>query len=153
MKKHFIFLVSTFVLALFFFASCDKDDNTTTTPKTKTELLTQSNWKFKSAFVGTTDISTSLQACQKDNILTFSASGNGNLDEGAAKCNTGDPQNNLFTWNFQTNETKIFISTILFTNGDKTFDLISLTETELVVSQPFIPPVGPTQIVVVTFQH
>jgi hypothetical protein len=153
MKKHLTYLVSTFVLVSFFFASCDKDDNTTTTPKTKTELLTQSNWKFKSAFVGTTDYSSGLQACQKDNILTFSANGNGNLDEGAAKCNMGDPQNNPFTWNFQTSETELFISTILFTGGSKTFTLVSLTETELVVSQPFTPPVGPTQVVVVTFNH
>lgn len=152
MKKHLTFLSTILVLITFFFASCEKED-TTTTPKTKTELLTQSNWKFKSAFVGTTDYSSGLQACQKDNILTFSANGNGTADEGAIKCNMGDLQTNPFTWNFQTSETSIFISTILFTGGSQTFDLISLTETELVVSQQFTPPVGPTQVVVVTFNH
>ena len=152
MKKNLTSLSTILVLITFFFASCKKDD-TTTTPKNKTELITQSNWKFKSAFVGTTDYSSGLQACQKDNILTFSANGSGNADEGVAKCNMADPQSNPFTWNFQTSETSIFISTILFTGGSKNFDLISLTETELVVSQQFTPPVGPTQIVVVTFIH
>jgi hypothetical protein len=153
MKKQLSFLTSILVLFAFTFASCDKDDNTTTTPKTKTELIVQSNWKFKSAFVGTTDYSSGLQACQKDNILTFNANGNGSADEGVSKCNMADPQTNPFTWNFQTSETELFISTILFTGGSKTFTLISLTETELVVSQAFTPPVGPTQVVVVTFNH
>lgn len=144
-------MLPAIILALFV-SSCGKDENPPA-PKTKTELLTQNSWKFKSAFVGTTDYSGSLQACQKNNILTFSTNGNGTVDEGATKCNSSDPQTTNFTWNFQTNETILFISTPLFTNGNTSFDLVSISETELVVSQGFTVPVGPSPTVVLTFIH
>jgi hypothetical protein len=152
MKKQFAYFITTLILVLFIVSSCGKDDDPIVV-KTKTQLLTQSSWKFKSAFVGTTDYSGFLQTCQKDNILTFSSNGSGNIDEGLTKCNGADPQNTLFTWNFQTNETILFISTPLFTNGSSTFDLISVSETELVVSQFFNPPAGPSPTVVLTFNH
>jgi hypothetical protein len=152
MKKHLTFLAAILVIITFFFTSCGKDDNPAVT-KTKTELLISGNWKFKSAFAGTTDYSGFLQACQKDNIITFAAAGTGTADEGATKCNAGDPQTVSFTWNFQTNETKLIITTPLFTGGSGPFDLISLSETELVVSQIFTPPVGPSQTIVITFIH
>jgi Lipocalin-like domain len=150
MKKNFLAFATLFLFSLALFSSCDKDE---VTPKTKTELLAQGNWKFKSAFAGTTDISGSLQACQKDNIITFAAAGTGTVDEGAAKCNGADPQTRNFNWNFQTNETKLIITTPLFTGGSSDFDLVSLSETELVVSQLFTPPVGPSQTIVITFVH
>lgn len=153
MKKHLALLFSTFVFVSFFFASCEKDDDPTTTPKTKTELITQSNWKFKSAFVGTTDYSSNIQACQKDNIITFSSNGNGLADEGATKCNSGDLQTTPFTWNFQTSETILFVSNPLFTGGNNTFQLISISETELVVSQGFSSGPGPIVNVILTFNH
>jgi hypothetical protein len=152
MKKHLTFFTTILVIITFFFTSCGKDDNPAAT-KTKTQLITQGNWKFKSAFAGTTDYSGFLQACQKDNIITFAAAGTGTADEGATKCNAGDQQTVPFTWSFQTNETILFISNPLFTGGSGTFDLVSLSETELVVSQIFTPPVGPSQTIVITFIH
>jgi len=132
--------------------SCGKDDDTPA-PKTKTQLLTQATWKFKSATVGGTDYSSSLQACQRDNIYTFVANGTGTADEGATKCNAADNQTNPLTWNFASNETILFISVTLFTNTSNMFTLISLTETELVVSTVYTPIGGPSLTVVVTFQH
>ena len=152
MKKQFACLVTIFTISLFIFPSCGKD-YTTPAPKTKTQLLTQSTWKFKSAFAGSTDISSSIQTCQKDNILTFATAGTGTLDEGATKCNSGDPQTNPFTWNFQSSETILFISATLFTGGSSTFTLVSLTETDLVVSQTITPPAGPSFLATVTFGH
>ncbi|MEP6700268.1 MAG: lipocalin family protein [Bacteroidota bacterium] len=146
MKKQFAVLALGFILI---FSSCSKDN---TPPKTKTQLLTQGSWKFKSATTGGTDFSSSLQACQKDNILIFvAAGGTGTVDEGPTKCNAGDPQTTPFTWNFQSNETILFISTVLFTGGNSNFTLVSLSETELVVSQDVT--IGPTRNVVVTFMH
>lgn len=132
--------------------SCNKKDDNTPAPKTKTLLITQSTWKFSSATVGGTNVSAFLQACQKDNILTFASNGSGVLDEGPAKCNSGDPQTNPFTWSFQNNETQLFISATLFTGGSSTFNLVSLTETELILSQN-ITVSGSTQNAVVTFVH
>ena len=118
-----------------------------------TQLLTQSSWKFKTAFAGSSDISSSIQTCQKDNVLTFAVALSGTLDEGGTKCNAADPQTNPFTWTFKSSETILFISTTLFTGGSSTFTLVSLDENELVVSQVITPIGGPSFLATVTFTH
>jgi hypothetical protein len=114
----------------------------------KTYLISQSTWRFSTATVSGIDISSSLPACQRDNILRFMTNGTGTIDEGATKCNAGDPQTSNFTWNFLTSETQIFISSALFTGGSNTSTLVTLSATQLVVSQ-----VINGQTVVVTFIH
>jgi uncharacterized membrane protein len=151
MKKQFSVLPAIFAAFLFAVTSCgDKND---TPPKTKTQLLTQGSWKFKSAVAAGTDFSSALQSCQKDNIYTFNTNGSGNANEGATKCAGTDPDNTPFTWAFVNNETEMTISTPLFTNGATTFTLVSLTEAELVVQMPYNPPVGASVLVTVTFMH
>ena len=152
MKKQFRFVLASLFTALFFFSSCSKNDNTTPAPKTKTQLITQGTWKFSTATVGGTDVSAFLQTCQKDNILTFAVAGTGILDEGITRCNLGDPQTNPFTWNFASGETILHISTVLFTGGNSDFTLVSLSETQLVLSQ-MITVSGTLQNAVVTFIH
>ncbi len=152
MKKISGLILPFLFLTLLIVTSCQKEDDTPL-PKTKTVLISQASWKFSNAMVGTSDVSAFLQACQKDNILTFAASGGtGNVDEGPTKCNGGDPQTNPFTWNFQSNETELFISATLFTGGSSTFTLVSLTETQLIVSQ-VITVGGTPQTAIVTFIH
>lgn len=119
---------------------------------TKKYYITQSTWKFSGATVGGVDASAFVQACQKDNILTFAAAGTGTLDEGATKCNAGDPQTTAFTWSFQASETQLFVSATLFTGGNSTFTLVSLSATQLVLSQ-VITLGGTPQNAVVTFIH
>jgi len=151
MKKQFYSLAIPALFSLLIFTSCSKNDPAPAL-KTKTELLTSSSWKFSAATVGGTDVSGFLQACQKDNILTFTPAGTGTLDEGPTKCNGSDPQTNPFTWNFLTNETQLFISATLFTGGSSTFTLVTLSATQLVLSQN-ITVSGSTQNAVVTFIH
>lgn len=151
MNKNLSFLFLTgLVFSLF---SCQKavTDNSDQQP-TKTQLLTSASWKFKMATVGGSDVSGFLQACQKDNILTFQSNGNGTLDEGPSKCNASDPQNNPFTWSFVSNETVLHISAVLFTGGSSEFSIVSLTSATLVVAQD-ITVSGTTQNAVVTFMH
>jgi hypothetical protein len=150
MKQQLRLLLVLLSTNFIIFSSCNKDDNPPA-PKTKTQLLTQGTWKYKSATVGGTPYT--IQACQQDNIYTFSAAGGGGIDEGASKCNATDPQTNSFTWNFQSGETLLYISTILFSGGSNTFTLVSLTETEAIISQGITVGGFPTQNVVVTFQH
>jgi len=147
MKKHILLSALCFSLITIFY-SCQKD-STPAPGKTKTELLTSSSWRFSSATVGGADASGYLQACQKDNIYTFVAAGTGTADEGPSKCNGADPQTNPFTWNFASSETILHISTLLFTGGSNDFTLVSLSSTQLVVSQDY-PPYG---TIVVTFVH
>ena len=153
MKKQVTFLILLFVTNFFIFSSCNKDDAAPPASKTKTQLLTQSSWKFKSATANGADASGYLQACQKDNIYIFLVGGTGTADEGPTKCNVGDPQTTSLTWNFASNETILHISTALFSNTSNDFTLISISETELVVSTVYTPPAGPIVLVTITFQH
>jgi len=153
MKKQLQLLFVLIATNFFIFSSCNKSDDPPTPPKTKTVLLSQSNWKFKSATANGADASGYLTTCQKDNIYTFVAAGTGIADEGPTKCNGADPQTTSFTWIFTTNETVIQVSSPFFTNTSNNFTLISLTETELVVSTYYTPPVGPSVLVTITFQH
>jgi len=120
--------------------------------KTNTQIISQSSWKFDHATVNGTDVSSLIQGCQKDNILVFASAGTGTLDEGATKCNSGDPQSAAFTWNFASNETVLHVSTVLFTGGSSDFTVVTLNDTQLVLSQN-INISGTTQNAVVTFIH
>jgi hypothetical protein len=153
MKKQLQLLVVLISANFFIFSSCNKSTDPPPAPKTKTQLLAQGTWKFKSATASGTDISSSLQTCQKDNVLTFTTAGTGTVDEGLTKCNVADPQTSPLTWNFASNETILHVSTTLFSGTGNDFTLISLTETELVVSIGYAPPVGPILLIVITFQH
>jgi hypothetical protein len=144
-------LITVPLSATVFFIACSKSSDNPTS-KNKTELLTQSSWKFDNAKVSGVDVSGLLQTCQKDNVYVFAAAGTGTLDEGAAKCSQSDPQTIPFNWNFESNETILNVSTVLIAGGGNKFTIVSLTETQLVVSQN-ITLSGSSQTAVVTFIH
>jgi len=147
-------ILAIFVLTAFtvVFVSCKKSNDGN--GKTKTELLTQASWKFdKATASGFGDISSQLPSCKKDDIITFSSNNTGVADEGATKCNTGDPQATNFNWNFLSNETVLHLSVVLFSGGSSDFNIVSLTETNLVLSQVMnVSPFGNTTVEV-TFKH
>lgn len=140
--RFLLFIMSTFLLCAI---SCKKNND----PKTKTELITQGSWKFSTATASGVDVSGSLQTCQKDNIYAFVAAGTGTADEGSTKCNPGDSQSGPFSWNFASSETILHISTPLFAGGSNDFTLVTLSDTQLILSQN-IPPFG---TVIVTLVH
>lgn len=120
-------------------ASCSKSESAApVTPKTKTEIITQSSWKVQAVGidankdgVAETDVTGLVQACKLDNSYQFKTDGTGSMDEATAKCNAADPQTQSFTWIFKSTET-ILSGTFSFTNGDAT--ILSLTDTNLVVA-------------------
>jgi hypothetical protein len=152
------------ILALFsimLFGSCQKDEGGTT-PKTKQELISSSAWKYNDAKIdsdnnGTGDVALPaglVEPCQTDNTLVFTSNGTGTLDEGPTKCDAGDPQSVPFTWSFGSNETVINFSSVVFAGVGGDFKIISLTETELVLSKQLtVPPVPLPVTVVVSFKH
>ena len=144
-----LILATVLCFTTLFFTSCDKnDDPAPPPPPTKTELITKSSWKFSTAFAGSTDVSSAPQlACFKDNIITFSANLTGSINEGTNICSPTTAGS--FTWNFASSETLLHISTVLITGGSNDFTLVSLTETQLVVSQNY-PSIG---VITVTFIH
>lgn len=122
-----LFVTTTFVL---FFSSCNKNDSP---PPTNTDYIIRAAWKFDKATSGGFDVSGTINACYKDNIMTFQANGNGVLDEGATKCNSGDPQTTNFTWNFTNNATTLNISATLFAGQTGSLTVLTLNETQMVL--------------------
>ena len=130
--------------------SCKKSGHV----KTKTELITQSSWKLDHATaVGFGDITAQIPACYKDNVVAFVSNGTGTVDESTNVCSPSNAGS--FTWIFQTNETMLHLSTTLFSGGSGDFTIVSLTETNLVVSQTVIlpPPPGVQVNAEFTFKH
>ena len=151
MKKQILCIIAASLIFTLVVPAC-KHDDPPPPAKTKTELISMSVWKFDNAKVGGNDVNAFLKTCEKDNTIQFNANGSGTIDEGAAKCNVGDPQTRAFTWSFLTNETLLQINTSLFAGGTGNITLITLTETQLVGSQN-IDVNGSSQTAVVTFKH
>jgi hypothetical protein len=152
MKKYLLFTLAIIIAAAVPFSSCQKDDPAD--PPTRTQLLTKAPWVFQSATASGSDISTlPLIACFKDNILTFSTPNGLTIAEGANVCSPSLAGN--FTWTFATNETQLQLSAALLPIGsNNTFDVITLNETNLVLSQNVvIPPSTAPLPVAVTFKH
>ncbi|HEY0434027.1 MAG TPA: lipocalin family protein [Chitinophagaceae bacterium] len=148
MKSIYTLCIACSVLLTF--AGCKKSSDSK--PKTKTEIISQSSWKIDNAKVSGIDVTSSLDACEIDNILTFSSNGTGTLDEGATKCDASDPQSNPFSWNFASNETMLHISTVVISGGSSDFTIVTLNDTQLVLSQD-VDISGTTQTATISFKH
>ena len=148
MKKLWISALLTIAMPVLFF-SCKKNP---VQIKTKTELLTQTSWKFDHATASGVDISSQIPVCLKDNITTFVSNGTGTIDESTNVCSPTTAGN--FTWNFQSNETIINLSVPLFPGGSGNFTVVTLNETNFILSQDMvIPPMTSAVNVVVTLKH
>jgi hypothetical protein len=142
MKKP---LIVALVLAGFAFFACNKDDDNDNPPVTTVDLLASGTWKidtigFDADKNGTIDegVPGGLQACQLDNTLTFNKdSVSGVFDEGAAKCDTADPQTIDFGYQLKGD------SVINFTGnlpgelkGD--VNILTLSNTQLIMSKRIV---------------
>ncbi|MBC7875407.1 MAG: lipocalin family protein [Ferruginibacter sp.] len=150
MNKNIFSLLTCFTAILFLSGSCGKDDDPPA--PTKTELITQSTWRFQSATYNGIDVSTSPQlACFIDNTVIFTPT-NYTVSEGSVICSPTTAGTN--TWTFQSGETVLAMGTTLIPGGSGTFTIVSLTSTNLVLQQTATIPPSPTPgTVVLTFKH
>lgn len=136
-------------------SSCNKDNDEPA--KTKTELLTSGAWKLASHLTNPaqdldgdgqsddTDVFATYDACDKDDLTTFSTNGSGLVSEGVLKCDPSDPASYPFTWQWNSNET------ILSLLGQD-FTLLELTGSTLKVSFSYSDS-GVTYTETMTFTH
>ncbi|MBC6492714.1 hypothetical protein ACFSQD_17840 [Flavihumibacter stibioxidans] len=136
-------------------SSCNKDDDEPA--KTKTELLTSGAWKMSAHTVNPaqdldgdgqsddSDVFATYDACDKDDLTSFSTNGSGIISEGATKCDPSDPASYPFTWQWSNNET------VLSLLGED-FTLIELTSSTLKVSFSY-SDAGSTYTETLTFTH
>src|SRR5688500_4048058 len=147
-KRLFSIVLSSLLFVVLISGNCNKDE----TPATKTEMISNQSWKFDKATAGGFDVSSQVEACIKDNIITFSANGTGTIVEGPIVC--VPPTASAFTWNFQSNETVLSLSTPLIAGGSGTFNIVTLNQVNLAISQDMIIPPSPNAItVVITLKH
>ena len=145
--KNFKTLVLAFSGAVLTLGACTPTP--TPSPKTKMELITASPWKYSQAGIdqnndGTIDLplpASLLPTCATDNVLTFSANGNGVADEGATKCSETTPQMVPFTFSFSNNDTQLIFSTTIFAGIGGDVKLVELTETRMTLSKT-VPVTG-----------
>lgn len=128
------------LLCLLPFTACrkNKDDDMSA----RTQMLTQNPWKLikyeerDDPADPWIDETASYNACELDNLYSFSAVGSVQVTEGLTKCNPADP--NLIdsgTWSFQNNETVI---RVIMSQGtaDLTIEILDGTTFRYTVSDP-----------------
>lgn len=134
------------VLFITTIVSCKKDDSTS--PKTKTEIISGKNFFMKALTVSpavsingipVTDFFVLLPACSTDDFTVYNANGTVTYDEGLTKCEPDDPQTQTGTWSFTENETKISET---FDGETQSYNLIELTETTLKMSYSIVEDFG-----------
>lgn len=143
--------------------SCSKKSDPDPVQPSKTDHISASAWKYENAGIdndrnGTIDLPIStlapgaIQTCRIDNVLTFRADKSGTADEGAAKCNVGDPQTTPFNWSFVDNETNLTISNNVFALLNGKSKIVTLNETNLTLSRDTV--IAATNLsLVVTLKH
>jgi hypothetical protein len=136
MKKQLYFFLAIAYSTSIILTACGKKDDPAPapTPKTKTQLIMQGAWSFDKIFQGTTDVSGFINACYKDNVVTFTSSTAGTI-QNTITCSPTDNTPATFTWSWQSSETILALNAPLFPGGTGSFNLVNLTETALVVSQ------------------
>lgn len=147
-KPHLVSFYSLLIIALLQI-NCSKKDSVSLST---TDKITLSAWKFDKATANGTDISTQIPACFKDNTITFATNGSGTISEGTIACVPPAPAS--FTWSFQNNGSQLSLSTALIAGGSGTFNLVTLNDVNLVLSQDMIiPPTTTSATVALTFKH
>lgn len=137
MKKQHLPLVlfSAFFVLL---SSCKKDDEVA--PPTKTDFLVQTKWKTTALTINpaitldngtvTSNFYSLRNNCVNDDLKIFERAGIYKGDEGAAKCDPGDPQIfDLGNWSLSDEDTKLVINSA---NGFSSFNIQELTATSLI---------------------
>lgn len=105
---------------------CKKDDDDKDVTKERVSFVTSATWKYDTVGIDTNKdgkpdqalpSSFALQKCETDNTITFKSDSTGVLNEGATRCNTGDPQTVPFTWYFKEKASVMYTPNQIFGSG------------------------------------
>lgn len=148
MKKALLLAAGSLSVLLF---ACSKDDDNNEpepdpTPQQIT-FMTNNTWKIDSMGYDTNadgmiDQSIALPACGLDNTLSFSADSSGVFSEGATKCVSSDPQDTPISWHFKDDSYQMINMDGLTTALDGDVEVLSLTDSTLVLAAPITSPVA-----------
>ena len=133
-----------FLLIGFVVFSCKKSSSGGSS-NSNTQLITSATWKYDTATLdvnkdGKPDLPVppgTILSCQQDNTITFKADSTGILDEGATKCNAGDPQSTPFKWYFKNNGDSLYSPNPIFGGLSGSVKVSTLTSTKLEVIKEY----------------
>ena len=157
MKYYVLALVSIGSIIL----SCNKDDDDKKDDlSTKIQLMTTATWKYDTAAIGDNNgkpvsplPAGAIDACEKDNIITFKSDSTGTLNEGASKCNSTDPQTTTFKWWFKDNGAVLYSPDPIFGGLSGDVKVIELTATKLRVTKEVTIAPYPAVNIVLDLKH
>jgi len=131
------------VVSLFVY-SCEKpeEDNTNNnnngSTKTKSELLTQKNWKVSSLVSSGQDLWNSflIESCNKDNQYRFRTDDSLSLYDMNSKCSPTDPDSSVSIYKLYNNNTQLILNVKLTSTNilNDTTDIVELSETLLKIN-------------------
>jgi hypothetical protein len=160
MKK--VIFLSSVAMALFTIG-CSKDNDGKDGTSERMQLITSAAWKYDNAKIdydknGTPDMDLPpglLEDCDKDNIITFKSDGTGTIDEGATKCDVGNPQSVNITWEFKDDAKVINIPQNIFGNisGDAQIKTLTAAKLTLVKEVHVDDPVPADVHVILDLKH
>jgi hypothetical protein len=160
MKK--VVFLSSVAMALFTIG-CSKDNDGNDGASERMQLITSAAWKYDNAQIdydknGTGDMALPaglLEDCDKDNIITFKSDGTGTIDEGATKCDVGNPQSVNITWEFKDDAKVINIPQNIFGNisGDAQIKTLTSTKLTLVKAVHVDDPIPADVNVILDLKH
>jgi hypothetical protein len=152
-----LFLIGTIAF------SCQKDDNDDDPDagKSRIELITSATWRYDTIRLytdndGEPDIDLPDEyrpSCLTDNTLTFHAGGHGVHDEGASKCDDGDPQSTDFSWEFKDNENVLSSPDPIFGGFSGDSKITVLTSSKMQLQREMTVPLFGTVNIVLDLKH
>ena len=130
--KKFTFAILAAVM-LISIVGCKKD----LAEKGKAEILTNGSWRLTGhtfySITNTVDIYATYAPCEKDNIFHFNNNGTLDIEEGASKCDSTDPQSYSVGWQFLDNrQSRVVIYGTEF--------IATITDNEFQLSTPYNDP-------------
>jgi hypothetical protein len=136
--------VLLFLLVGFVVFSCKKSSSGGSS-NNNVQLVTSATWKYDTATLdynkdGKPDLPIppgQISPCVLDNTITFRADSTGTLDEGATKCNSGDPQTTPFKWYFKNNGDSLYSPNPIFGGLSGAVKVSILTSTKLEVIKEY----------------
>lgn len=135
LKKMSVFLFLSLLIS-----SCKKKESISLPKKTRTQLITERDWKLtevRTRFEEApwSDLMLGTPDCQLDNREVFRIDKTHEVNEGPSKCNDADPQIvSLGTWDILDNETSLMYLGIKFRIEDLTTEKMILTWVQITPS-------------------
>ena len=141
------------ITALSIAGGCKKETPTPSISLTATQMLTGKKWQVRSSTIvapgqPNVDLYALSAPCTRDDFERFDSPNTYFYEEGATKCDPGDPQTQLGIWALSNNDTQL---TVTYSGFTKSLLIDELTTTSLKTRMLELQSNGTTSVTTTTF--